>query len=161
MNLCLILLAAGDGKRLKTSVPKQYYKINGKSILEHSLNSFQNCRQIKKTILVYNKKHKKHLIKLNLKKIIKIPGGKNRKDSTFAALKKAKELNCKKVIIHDAARPNPSEKLINKIISKLKSNHAVVPIIKVSDATKRVEMNEIFNKKRYFKIFSNTARFYT
>ena len=139
MSIFLILLAAGESKRLKSSVPKPYITVNNKKLLEHGLNSFRDFRSIKKTVIVYNKKHKKHLNKLNPKNTLKIVGGKTRQESTFKALKKIKKMNCKKVLIHDAARPFPSKKIINEIIKKLRTNHAVVPIIKVNDATKRVE----------------------
>ena len=66
MSIFLILLAAGDSKRLKSNTPKPYNKVNNKTLLEHSLCAFQNFNKIKKTIIVYNKKHKKHLNKLNL-----------------------------------------------------------------------------------------------
>ena len=59
MTLFLILLAAGDSKRLKSNIPKPYNKVNNKTLLEHSLNAFQNFSKIKKTLIVYNKKHKK------------------------------------------------------------------------------------------------------
>ena len=162
MNIFLILLAAGESKRLKSSVPKPYIEVNNKKLLEHALNSFQDFRKIKKTIIVYNKKHKKHLNKLNLKKTLKIVGGKTRQESTFKALKKIKKMNCKKVLIHDSARPFPSKKIINEIIKKLKTNHAVVPIIKVNDATKRVEKKIIFkNIKRNSLRFSQTPQGFT
>ena len=122
MSLFLILLAAGDGKRLKSNTPKPFHVINDKTLLEHSLNAFKNFKQIKKTIIVYNKKHKKYLDKLDLKNILKITGGKSRQESTFKALKRIKKMNCKKVLIHDSARPAPSRSLINKIIYKLKKN---------------------------------------
>ena len=61
MRLFLILLAAGDGKRLKTSIPKLYNKVNNKTLLEHSYDSFNENPEIKKTVIVYNKKHKKYL----------------------------------------------------------------------------------------------------
>jgi len=35
----------------------------------NKINSFKNSKEIKKTIIVYNRKHKKYLNKLNLKKI--------------------------------------------------------------------------------------------
>ena len=111
MTLFLILLAAGDSKRLKSNTPKPYNKVNNKTLLEHSLAAFQNFSKIKKTVIVYNKKHKKYLNKLNLKYTLKIVGGKTRQESTFEALKKIKKMNCKKVLIHDAARPFPSKKL--------------------------------------------------
>ena len=162
MSLFLILLAAGDSKRLKSNTPKPYNKVNNKTLLEHSLDAFQNFSKIKKTVIVYNKKHKKYLNKLNLKNTLKIVGGKTRQKSTFKALKKIKRMNCKKVLIHDAARPFPSKKIINEIINNLKRNHAVVPIIKISDATKRVEKNIIFkNIQRNNLRFSQTPQGFT
>ena len=162
MSLFLILLAAGESKRLKSSTPKPYVKINGKSILDLSYESFAGINKIKKTVIVYNKKHKKYLSKLYLGNAIKITGGKTRQESTFIALKKIKKMNCKKVLIHDAARPNPSKKLINQIINKLNYNHAVVPIIKTNDATKRFEKHLIFkNIKRSTLGFSQTPQGFT
>ena len=162
MSLFLILLAAGDSKRLKSNTPKPYNIINNKTVMEHSLDAFKNFDKIKKTIIVFNKKHKNHLNKLNLKNILKIRGGKTRQESTFIALKKIKRMGCKKVLIHDAARPYPSKKIIGKIINNLKRNHAVVPIIKISDATKRIEKNIIFkNIQRKSLRFSQTPQGFT
>ena len=144
MSLFLILLAAGDSKRFKSNIPKPFNMVNNKTLLEHSLDAFKDFSAIKKTIIVYNKKHKKYLDKLNLKNTVTIVGGQTRQESTFKALKKIKRMNCKKVLIHDAARPFPSKKIINEIINNLKRNHAVVPIIKINDATKRAEKNIIF-----------------
>jgi 2-C-methyl-D-erythritol 4-phosphate cytidylyltransferase/2-C-methyl-D-erythritol 2,4-cyclodiphosphate synthase len=162
MSIFLILLAAGESKRLKSTEPKPYIIVDNKRLLEHALNSFQDFRAIKKTIIVYNKKHKKHLNKLNPKNTLKIAGGKTRQESTFKALKKIKKMNCKKVLIHDAARPFPSKKIINEIIKKLRTNHAVVPIIKVNDATKRVKKKVIFkNIKRNSLRLSQTPQGFT
>ena len=162
MSLFLILLAAGDSKRLKSNIPKPYNKVSNKTLLGHSLDVFKNFSKIKKTVIVYNKKHKKYLDKLNLKNILKIEGGKTRQESTFKALKKIKKMNCRKVLIHDVARPYPSKKIINEIINNLKTNHAVVPIIKVNDATKRVEKDIIFkNIQRNSLRFSQTPQGFT
>ena len=162
MSLFLIILGAGDSQRLKSNIPKPFYTINNKTLLEHSFYSFKDVRKIKKTIIVYNKKHKKHLDKLKLKNILKVTGGENRQKSTFRALEKIKRMSCKKVLIHDAARPNPSKKLINAIITKLKKNDAVTPTIEVSDATKRAEKNIIFkNIQRKSLRFSQTPQGFT
>jgi len=159
MSLFLIILAAGDSKRLKSNIPKPFHIINNKTLLEHSINSFKDFSQIKKTILVYNKKHKKNLNKLNLNKIIKIRGGKTRQESVFNALKKIKKMNCKKVLIHDAARPWPSKQLINNLLKKLDKNDAVIPTIKINDATKRAKKNIIFkNIKRDSLSFAQTPQ---
>ena len=144
MSIFLILLAAGESKRLKSSIPKPYITVNNKKLIEHSLNSFQDFNQIKKTLIVYNKKHKKYLNKLNLKNTLKIVGGKTRQESTFKALEKIKKMDYKKILVHDVARPFPSKRIISDVIKNLKKNHAVVPVIKVNDATKRVEKNVVF-----------------
>ena len=162
MSLFLVLLAAGEGKRLKSNTPKAYNNINGKTLLEHSLEAFNNFKQIKKIIIVYNKKHKKYIKRLNLKKTIKIVGGKSRQESSFKALKKIKRMSCKKVLIHDAARPFPPKKIIKKVINELRKNHAVVPIIKINDATKRIKKNIIFkNIQRDSLRFSQTPQGFT
>ena len=162
MSLFLVLLAAGDSKRLNSTTPKPFQKINNKTLLEYSINSFKNFTEIKKIIVVYNKKHKKYLKKLNLKNIIKVKGGKNRQESSFKALKKIKRMNCKKVLIHDAARPSPPKTIIRNLINKLKKNDAVIPTIKISDATKRASENIIFkNIQRDNLIFAQTPQGFT
>ena len=56
MTLFLILLAAGDSKRLKSNTPKPYNKVNNKTLLEHSLDAFQNFSKIKKITGIKNEK---------------------------------------------------------------------------------------------------------
>jgi len=162
MSLFLVLLAAGDGKRLKSRLPKPYNKVNNKTLLEHSLKSFSSFSKIKKIIVVYNKKHKKFLKNCQINNSIKIIGGKTRQESTFKALKKIKKMGCSKVLIHDVARPLVSKSVINKIIYKLSNYNAVIPIIKINDATKRVNGNLVFkNIKRNTLNFSQTPQGFT
>ena len=162
MSLFLILLAAGDSKRLKSSTPKPFHVVNNKTLLEHSFNAFRYFTEIKKTIIVCNKKHKKYLNKIKLNNALKVVGGKTRQESTFKALKMIKKMNCEKVLIHDSARPNPSRNLVNKIIHSLKKNHAVVPVIKINDATKRAKENAIFkNIARKSLRFAQTPQGFT
>ena len=162
MSLFLIILAAGDSKRLKSSKPKPFLIANNKTLLEHSISSFKNIKEIKKIIVVYNKKHKKYLNNLNIRNIIKVVGGKSRQKSTFNALKKIKKLKCSKVLIHDSARPYPPEKIIKKIINKLKTYNAVIPVIRVNDATKRINDEIIFkNIDRKNLRFAQTPQGFT
>ena len=87
MNFCLILLAAGNSKRFKHKIPKPFVKVAGKTILELSLVKFNNIKQIKNIIVVFNKKHLKFLKKIKSKKFIKVIGGRTRQQSTLKALK--------------------------------------------------------------------------
>ena len=50
---------------------------------------------------------------------------------------------CKFVLIHDAARPNISQELINTIISELNTHKVVIPGIPVTDTIKKVSSKNI------------------
>ena len=91
MSFCLVLLAAGDSKRFGDKIPKPYMKIAGKTLLEYSLIKFRRVQQIKKIVLVTNKKHKKFLKNKIFQGITKITGGKTRAESAYKALKYIKK----------------------------------------------------------------------
>ena len=137
MSFSLILLAAGDSKRLDSKIPKPFIKIGKKTLLEYSLIKFNKIRQIKKIIIVTNKKHSKFFKNIKFNNCVKIVGGKTRQESTYKALKhiKKNKIKCTNVLIHDSARPNFSIKLIKKIINASKRN-AVIPKIPMHDALK-------------------------
>ncbi len=157
MSLCLILLAAGDSKRLKSNLPKPFILVNNKTIIEHSLRILKLNKKIRKIILVFNKKHKKKIDQIKNNDLIKITGGKTRKVSTLKGLLVAKKLKFSKVLIHDAARANLSDKLLKNIINKLSSNKAVVPYIKVKDTIK-YKRNIVQNKKRENYMLTQTPQ---
>jgi 2-C-methyl-D-erythritol 4-phosphate cytidylyltransferase/2-C-methyl-D-erythritol 2,4-cyclodiphosphate synthase len=150
MGFSFILLAGGESKRFKSNLPKPYHKIAGKTLIEISINKIKQFKQLEKLIIVYNKKHLKYLKKINLKNIITICGGKNREQSTHNALNYLKkQKNVKKVLIHDAARPNFSKELIKKIFTESKKNNIVIPVLKLQDALKeRKKKNKFINLKR-------------
>ena len=139
MSFCLIILAGGNSHRFRSKVGKPYQKIAGKSLIEIILLKAQKFKQIKKFVVVYNKKDLKRIKFLKLKNVKLIVGGKSRQKSTLNALK---YLNGKKgiskVLIHDAARPNFSTKLLKSILKSMKHAKAVVPKIKIQDAIKQI-----------------------
>ncbi len=162
MSFCLILLAAGESKRFNSKIPKPYIKIGGKTLLEHSLIKFYRIKEIRKIILVINKKHSKFLKNLNTDNLIKVIGGRTRQESTLNALKfiRKKNIKCSNVLIHDSARPNFSLKLIKKIISASKTKH-VIPKIPIYDALKETIGNQIIlnqSRERYF--LTQTPQFF-
>ena len=138
MSFCLIILAAGNSHRFKSNIAKPYQKIAGKSLIEISVNKARKFKEIKKIILVYNKKDSKQVKLLKLKNIKLIFGGKSRQESALKALKSLVNIKgFSKVLIHDAARPNFSLKLFSKIIRNMKNVRAVVPKISIQDAVKQ------------------------
>ncbi len=139
MNFCLIILAGGDSHRFKSNIGKPYQKLAGKSLIEINVIKARKFKEIRKVIVVYNKKDSKRVKSLNLKNVKLITGGKTRQQSTLNALKYLiKQNKISHVLIHDAARPNFSTKLLNSILRNMRKNRAVVPKIKIQDAIKQI-----------------------
>ena len=59
MSFCLIILAGGNSHRFRSNIGKPYQKIAGKSLIEINIAKARKFKQIKKIILVYNKKDQK------------------------------------------------------------------------------------------------------
>ena len=138
MSFCFIILAGGNSHRFRSNIGKPYQKIAGKSLVEINVDKAQKIKQIKKIILVYNKKDSKRVRSLKLKNVKLILGGKNRQQSAFNALRYLNNTNrITKVLIHDVARPNFSSKLFSSIIKNMKKARAVVPKINIQDAVKQ------------------------
>ncbi|MDC0616967.1 2-C-methyl-D-erythritol 4-phosphate cytidylyltransferase [Candidatus Pelagibacter ubique] len=148
MNSCFIILAGGESKRFNSNTPKPYTNYKGKPLLLHSIDKAKVFNKFNKIVLVVNKKHKNFIKKLNIKNIRIITGGKTRAESAYNALKSIKENNFKNVIIHDAARPNFSLKLLNKLMNELKLNDCVIPAIQTADTVKQKISNNVKNLKR-------------
>ena len=139
MSFCLIILAGGNSHRFRSNIGKPYQKLAGKSLIEINVIKARKFKQIKKIILVYNKKDTNRVKSLKLKNVKLVTGGITRQQSTFNGLKHLKnEKGISKVLIHDVARPNFSLRLFKSIITNMKNARAVVPKIRVQDAIKQI-----------------------
>ena len=139
MSFCLIILAGGSSHRFKSNIGKPYQKLAGKSLIEINVTKARQFKQIKKIILVYNKKDLKRVKSIKLKNVKLITGGNTRQQSTYIALKHLiNQKGISKVLIHDVARPNFSLRLFGSIIKNMKNARAVVPKIRVQDAIKQI-----------------------
>ena len=87
MSFCFIILAGGNSSRFGSNLGKPYQKIAGKTLIEINVDKARKLKQLKKIILVHNKKDSKRVKSLGLENIKLIVGGKNRQQSAFNALK--------------------------------------------------------------------------
>ncbi len=163
MSFCLIILAGGNSHRFRSNIGKPYQKIANKSLIEINLTKARKFKEIKKIILVFNKKDLKRVKSLKLKNVKLITGGVSRQQSTIKALrylKKQKRIS--KVLIHDVARPNFSTKLLGSILRNMRNARAVVPKIKVQDAIKQIidssKEEYIVGKKRDMLFLTQTPQ---
>ena len=148
MNNCFIILAAGESKRFNSKTPKPYHLYNGKPLIQHSIDKAKLYKKLHQIIIVVNRKHKKFIKNLKIRHIKIVEGGKTRAESAFKSLHALKGYKISSVLIHDAARPNFSLKLIDKLFKELRFNKCVVPAIKINDSVKLKNKKEIINLNR-------------
>ena len=148
MNICFIILAGGESKRFNSKTPKLYHLYKGKPLLLHSIDKVKNYKKFKKIVLVINKKHKNFIKNLRIRNVSIIEGGRTRAESAYKALQSIRKYNFKTVMIHDAARPDFSTKLLDKLNKEIKSNDCVVPAIQTTDSIKQKTFNNVINLKR-------------
>ena len=148
MNCGFIILAGGESKRFNSKTPKPYHLYRGKPLLLHSIDKVKKYGKFTKIVLVINKKHKTYINELNIKNVKITSGGKTRAESAYKGLKIIKNDNIKNVIIHDAARPNFSLKLLDRLYKSLKLDDCIIPAIQTSDTIKQKASNVVTNLKR-------------
>ena len=156
MNNYFIILASGQSKRFNSSESKQYIIYKNKPLFEHSIEKGLASKLFKKIILVVN--NKKKIKKKFPKNVIIINGGKERSDSSLIGLKHIKKFKPSNVLIHDAARPNFSLKLLKNLIKSLKKNKAVIPTITTNDSIKYKIRQHLFNLNRDFCFSAQTPQ---
>jgi len=142
-----IILASGMGTRYSNDVPKQFVKIAGKTVLEHTIEIFEKSSCIDKTILVitpeYRQMAEEILLKNNYKKIIKIlNGGETRKESSYIGISSIEEKEAN-VIIHDCARPFLTQRIIKDCVNALDNYDAIDVAIPTADTIIKVNSNII------------------
>ena len=112
-----IILAGGVGSRLGYDVPKQFIKIAGKTVLEHTLDIFESYPYIDEVVIVsnpvYRDKVEDIVISGKYGKVAKILNGrKTRRESSYIGLSAIDEEDAF-VIIHDAVRPFLSYRILD------------------------------------------------
>ncbi|ODN29812.1 2-C-methyl-D-erythritol 4-phosphate cytidylyltransferase [Fervidobacterium thailandense] len=141
------ILAAGSSERFGMDIPKQYVRISGKTVLEHTLEVFENNEFIDEIYLIVNPQHRdlveEIMVRNFFKKVSKIlNGGKTRQESTKVAISALEDLDSY-VLVHDAVRPFVSHRIINAVLDKLKEFESVDVAIPATDTIIKVSQNLI------------------
>ena len=154
----MIILAGGKGERFGGNIPKQFVKIAGKTIIEHTIECIERSDCIDSVIIVINREYydymndivlKNHYVKV--KKII--IGGTTRQDSSYAGIMACDE-DTVNIMFHDAIRPFLSEEILKAVVEALQSYDAVDVAIACADTIIRVDDKDTITdipKRKYLR----------
>ena len=130
MNTVGVILAAGSGSRTGLSTPKQFLLLGGKTVLEHSVNTFNNHPGIDQVVIVTSAEfidRVQSMVVANkwAKVTAVLPGGKERFDSSMAAVHHFSDKPDTVMLFHDAARPLVSADIITDTLKAMETYDAV------------------------------------
>jgi 2-C-methyl-D-erythritol 4-phosphate cytidylyltransferase len=106
-KLWAVIPAAGTGTRMGAQIPKQYLPLNGKTVLQVTLDKIASIPQIHEVVVALADEDK-HFQQLEIPpNILRVTGGNQRANSVLNGLQYIINQNGKNdwVLVHDAARP--------------------------------------------------------
>ncbi|MDK2787422.1 MAG: ribitol-5-phosphate 2-dehydrogenase / D-ribitol-5-phosphate cytidylyltransferase [Epulopiscium sp.] len=151
-----IILAGGSGNRFGGILPKQFIKIAGKTVIEHTVECFERHHLIDSILIVINPEFydfmNEILLRNNFNKVKKVlRGGNTRQESSYIGINGCDE-DTGFVLFHDAVRPFVSERIITDMIEALKEYEAVDVAIPAADTIIKVNDEKIIEdipKRQY------------
>ena len=162
MKNVAVILAGGTGTRMGTEQPKQFLPLNGKTVLEGSVEAFHRNENIDEICII---SHKDYIAKVEELTVANhwtkvkhiLPGGAERYLSSLAAIKAYEGQKDICLLIHDAARPYVSEPIINKVVDALQKHKAVCVAIASTDTLLETDAQgeyivAIPNRSRYRRV---------
>ena len=139
-----IVLSAGKGSRMGSSVHKQYLLLCGRPVIYYTLKAFEES-PVDEIVLVTGEGEEEYcrkeiVEKYKLHKVTKIvKGGKERYHSVFQGLSVCEHTDY--VLIHDGARPFIEQEVIRHIMDEVQKKHACIAAVPVKDTIKKVDEN--------------------
>lgn len=149
-----IVLAAGQGKRMGTSIQKQYIELEGKPLICYALKVFQESEVIDDIVFVagmgqIDYVRQEIIEKYGFDKVSAVvEGGKERYDSVWRGLKAlnqdtfSDEEGESYVFVHDGARPFVSEEILRRGYEAAMQYRACVAGMPSKDTVKLVDAED-------------------
>ncbi len=143
MNIAVIL-AGGTGSRLGDSTPKQFFKVAGKTIIEHTVDVFEKNNSIDEISIVIHESFvstiEEMIINNSWTKVRKVlKGGKERYESSLAAINAYSDFPNYNLIFHDAVRPLINDRIIRDVVNALQKYNAVDVAVAATDTIIQVD----------------------
>ncbi len=148
MTISILIVAAGTGQRAGGGlVPKQYQPLGGKAVLVRTVEAFTGSGLADRVQVVIHPDHEdlyKAAFPAPLPGLLPpVHGGTSRQDSVLRGLRQLAPHKPDHVLIHYAARPFVSRKIIQNTIETLRTSPAVLAAIPVTDTIKKVENGQV------------------
>lgn len=142
-RVAAVIPAAGAGVRMGADRPKQFLQLDGRPVLEVTLEVFQRCRVIDVVLVVVPGEavaacERRILGRGDLTKVRRVlAGGARRQDSVRMGVE-ACPAGCRLVVVHDGVRPLVRPELIERTVAEAGRHGAAVAALPAKETVKEV-----------------------
>ena len=131
-----IIVAAGRGARAERSLPKQFERVNDKPMVRHSVETFMSHSAIDQVWIVIGPGQEEQMRQAldPINGYRTVIGGATRQESVFSGLNAIRDAGgAESILVHDAARPFVSHRVIDDLLNKLQTTSGAVPVLPAVD----------------------------
>lgn len=153
MRVAAIIPAAGLGRRMRRQIPKQFLSLEGKPILAHTLEVFENLADVDEITIVAQTAAMEFcqtqvITPFGFKKVLRlVPGGKERQDSVYNALKVLHQHDdLELILVHDGVRPFVTPTEIRRVLAAARQHGAAILGLPIQDTVKMVDSNQVIQQ---------------
>jgi len=134
-SFAAIVVAAGKGLRVGGDTPKQYRRWRGRPLIRHSVDAFIAAGADPLVVVIAEGAETAARRALDgCAPVRLVKGGASRQDSVRAGLEAMEDEPPRRVLIHDAARPDLPFPVIERLLNKLDTHEAAIPVLPVVDS---------------------------
>ena len=139
-----VVPAAGSGERLAAGVPKAFFQLVGRTLVEHAVGGLLDSGVVDRVVVAVPADRTDRAKLILGRDAIVVAGGANRGDSVARALAALGDTADTEqpdfVLVHDAARALTPPELVVRVVEALRAGYpAVVPVLPLSDTIKAVD----------------------
>jgi len=138
-----VVPAAGSGERLAAGVPKAFYQLDGRTLVERAVEGLLNSGVVDRVVVAVPADRTDRAKLILGRDATVVAGGANRVESVARALEAVADPEIPDfVLVHDAARALTPPDLVIRVVESLRAGHlAVIPVLPLSDTVKVVDAN--------------------
>ena len=137
----VIIVAGGSGKRMQSSLPKQFMLLGGEPVVARTINTFAEALPGAEIVVVLPEEHiamwKNLAARFDVAVHKCVAGGAERFHSVKAGIAALSD-DVTSIMVHDGVRALITKKLIIRTALAVEDNDAIIPVVDVVDSYRRV-----------------------
>lgn len=138
----VIIVAGGSGRRMGSTLPKQFLMLHNRPVLAHTIDRVREALPSARIVVVLPEEHielwRNLAARFDIARHEVVAGGSERFHSVNNGLEALGD-DVRLIAVHDGVRPLASKKLILRALLEAENSGAAIPVVAPADSYRMVE----------------------